>query len=247
MDTENIPVPGTGTARALLAYPRLYPGVVDPVLFLHEDLEGRLDVGIASAAAVDRRSVIITRPDLVEFLATCGLSDDHNDLRIDGDMRVSIMLTARVENAAKTMASAPKAGSKTPERLADIREWATQELDFTDRLLPFKLLMMLREVLGDFLPQTPTSDTEPSDAAKLAVVRNQLFTEHLAAVEAGDAAAEARAASLIFMVDTGRRPEALARQFEEFGEHLHDMAGEELQGRAEEYADSLEDFSPYEY
>lgn len=89
--------------------------------------------------------------------------------------------------------------------------------------------------------------SEPTDAAKLALVRNQLFAEHIAAVEAGDNAAEARAAALIFMVDTGRRPEQLPRPFEVFSEHLREMAEDALQEQADERADSLEDFDPHEH
>lgn len=82
---------------------------------------------------------------------------------------------------------------------------------------------------------------------KLAMVRKQLHLEHTAAVEAGDTEAEERAAALIFIVARGRHPQEAPHRFQAYMEGLHEGAQEELQARAEEYADSLEDFDPHEY
>lgn len=157
IDTDAFPPVGPNAARALLYCAQARPEIANPALCYRRDGDGKWIVDAGDVDWMEPRTVIITRAQLVEFLATCGIPDDYQHLAIDTNMLVSIGLASRAENTAERIRSTPKAGSATPERLADIRWWAGQDFDLTDPLLPYRLLMMLREVLADFLPE----DDEP--------------------------------------------------------------------------------------
>lgn len=164
--------------------------------------------------------------------------------------------------------------SESPDRLTELAQRLAPHhkavLQARAQMMPGTFILhgsSLAEIsaAAEGLPERLSASSEekpgPDAAAKLAAIRgllSDLYTRVIADPGKPVRGGESFFRALLYTVDTGIAPtfdgnqvrfedDAVAQDFDGYGERLHEQAQAHLQARGEEYADSLEDFDPHEH